>query len=284
MDRETFLGVLSFVGARRKEEGGFGATPLLPATVEDTYRALRILEILCRINRLRRIVTCRRHEGSLERYVAKAVDTPWVSSRTTFQILYCASSIGLAVDSPKLTEYILRRLANKPYLTERYYCSRILKEIMGVRDMTNWPKARMSTFFKWRTARELLMKLYLHQGVFAIEPSRKQAMVQWVQTCQNSDGGFGFLPGTTSYIENSHASIWALALLDAKPLDPDAAIHFVLACRTGRGGFARNPGAAPFLDATWHAVAVLSLLRNPKDCREIGPSLNPKGQRIGGVQ
>jgi len=41
MDGEIFLEILSFVGARRKEEGGYGATPLLPATVEDTYHALK---------------------------------------------------------------------------------------------------------------------------------------------------------------------------------------------------------------------------------------------------
>jgi len=38
--------VLGFVQARRKESGGYGATPLLPATVQDTYHALRIVKTL----------------------------------------------------------------------------------------------------------------------------------------------------------------------------------------------------------------------------------------------
>jgi hypothetical protein len=260
MDREIFLRILSFVGGRRKEEGGYGATPLLPATVEDTYHALRILEILGRIHSLRKSATSARHERSLKSYLAGLTKTPWVSSRTTFQVMACALSSGVALDSAKAIEYISRRLTNTLHLGERYYCARILREALNVRDMTTWPKARMPRFFKWRTARELWMKLYLQQGASSIESARKQEIVAWLQACQNSDGGFGFLPRTTSYIENCHTCMRALALLHAKPQDLEGCLHFVLACRTGPGGFARSPGAAPFLDATWHAVAVFSIL------------------------
>jgi len=37
---------LSFVLSRKKEDSGFGATPLLPATLEDTFYALKILDYL----------------------------------------------------------------------------------------------------------------------------------------------------------------------------------------------------------------------------------------------
>ena len=84
MDREILSGIISFVEARRKEEGGYGATPLLPATVEDTYHALRILDLLCRMRSLRKIVAPGHHAGPLERYIAKAAETTWVSARTTF--------------------------------------------------------------------------------------------------------------------------------------------------------------------------------------------------------
>jgi hypothetical protein len=260
MDREIFLGVLSYVGARRQEAGGYGATPLLPATVEDTYHALRILEAFSEIRSLSKSVASFRRERPLRRYITNAAGVPWVSARTTFQVMACALSSGVALNSGKAIQYISRRLTNTLHLDERYYCARILREALHVRDMTSWRKATMSRFHKWRTARELWMKLYLQQSVSLIESSRKEEMVAWLQACQNSDGGFGFLPRTTSYIENCHTCIRALALLHAKPQDLDGCLHFVLACRTGRGGFARNPGAAPFLDATWHAVAVFSIL------------------------
>jgi hypothetical protein len=260
MNKEILSAILSFVEMRRKEEGGYGATPLLPATVEDTYHALRILEAFSEIRSLRKSVASFRHERSLRRYITDAAGAPRVSARTTFQVMACALSSGVALDSAKAIEYVSRRLTDTLHLGERYYCARILREALNVRDMTAWRKATMSGFHKWRTARELWMKLYLQQSSSFSESPQKQEMVAWLQACQNSDGGFGFLPRTTSYIENCHTCIRALALLHAKPQDLEGCLHFVLACRTGRGGFARSPGAAPFLDATWHAVAVFSLL------------------------
>lgn len=35
-----------FVMQRRKQDGGFASTPLLPATIEDTYHALKIIKTL----------------------------------------------------------------------------------------------------------------------------------------------------------------------------------------------------------------------------------------------
>lgn len=37
---------ISFVLKREKEKGGFAGTPLLPATIEDTYFAIKILNLL----------------------------------------------------------------------------------------------------------------------------------------------------------------------------------------------------------------------------------------------
>jgi len=260
MDRDILTEILAFVEARRKEEGGYGATPLLPATVEDTYHALCTIEVLSKIPSLRKVAAFNRHERSLRRYLASVSETPWVSARTTYQALHCSSLTGLTLDRGQTEDYVKRRLMKPAGLAERYYCARILREVLAIRNMTVWPKARMLRFFKWRTARELWMKLYLQQPESSIEPARQGEMVQWLQACQNGDGGFGFLPGTTSYIENCHTCARALAFFNAKPLDFEGCRRFILACSTRNGGFARNPGAAPFLDATWHAVAVLSLL------------------------
>ncbi|WP_353683756.1 hypothetical protein V4D30_07700 [Thermodesulfovibrio sp. 3907-1M] len=44
--RKVLYECYQFVIQRRKPEGGFAATPLLPATVEDTYHALMIIQSL----------------------------------------------------------------------------------------------------------------------------------------------------------------------------------------------------------------------------------------------
>jgi prenyltransferase beta subunit len=87
-----------------------------------------------------------------------------------------------------------------------------------------------------------------------------EELTGWLQRSQNGDGGFGFFPGTTSFIENSHAALAALSLIGAKPVDLVNARYFIISSQTGGGGFARSPGAAPFLDASWHGVASLRLL------------------------
>ncbi len=85
-------------------------------------------------------------------------------------------------------------------------------------------------------------------------PSETEKMVRWLRRCQAPDGGFGFFPHTTSYIENCHWALAALALLDSRPGRPESAAAFILACQTTSGGFSRNSRAAPFLDSSRHAV------------------------------
>ena len=43
---EVFSRAIDFVLLREKREGGFGATPKLPATIEDTFHSLKIIEFL----------------------------------------------------------------------------------------------------------------------------------------------------------------------------------------------------------------------------------------------
>lgn len=46
--RDILTAALAFVLSRRKETGGFGATPRLPATIQDTYRVRCILALASR--------------------------------------------------------------------------------------------------------------------------------------------------------------------------------------------------------------------------------------------
>ncbi|MBN2034615.1 MAG: hypothetical protein JW836_15190 [Deltaproteobacteria bacterium] len=257
MDKEVFTGILAFVEGRSKAEGGYGLTPLLPATVEDTYHALRTLETVRGVSWLKKVFI----QGLLKTYLASLAETPWISARTLFQVLYCASLADLALDKGKTMNYLKQTLSKTTALSERYYCARTLREVLAVDDMAVMRKARMVRFSGWRTARELWMKLYLRQGSSSFDPEQKGKMVRWLQACQNGDGGFGFLPGTTSYIENCHICTRALAFLNANFFDVEGCRHFVLACKSGNGGFARSLGSAPFLDATCHAVAAMNLLK-----------------------
>ena len=262
MQRSFGEEILSFVLARRKEDGGYGATPLLPATVEDTYNALRILETIGKTRGLKTLTAACRKDEALREYLIRSVETEWVSARTTFQVLYSRRIVGLPLDESKATAFLSYRPTKRLHLAERYYRARIVQEVL--RKTTEKARKKQSPFtpMRWRTASELWMRLYLATAPATQESPVRAYLVSWFRACQTSDGGFGFLPGTTSYVENCHTCLRALAFLNALPKYPEACLHFLLACRTGGGGFARNSGAAPFLDATWHAVATWAILEN----------------------
>ena len=90
--------------------------------------------------------------------------------------------------------------------------------------------------------------------------------IDWLRACQNYDGGFGFMPGTTSFIENTFYGLRALELLGGQSEDPEMALNYVLSCRTKSGGFSRKANAAPFLDATYYAIgSLISLQKYQKE-------------------
>jgi prenyltransferase beta subunit len=91
--------------------------------------------------------------------------------------------------------------------------------------------------------------------------SRAGELVDWLRKCQNCDGGFGFFPGTTSYVEYCDYSLSALSLLNIRPADPVNAGQYICYCQTGAGGFSRSARAAPFLEASYHALQGLLCLR-----------------------
>jgi len=93
----------------------------------------------------------------------------------------------------------------------------------------------------------------------------RQEIIKWVQLSQNGDGGFGFYPETTSYMENTYCAIEILWKLDASPLQIDLAQKYILGCQTKNGGFGRAPISFPFIESTFHAVSGL-LLSEEMEC------------------
>jgi hypothetical protein len=250
-------GVLDFVSARRKEDGGFGASAMLPATVEDTYYSLRILSALEIQN-----IPGYRQDLALKKYLSRMRETEWLGARTTFHCLAACCMAKVPVDRDKTILFVERRLIQMQNLPERYYCARIVREVLGMTDDPIIEQlAGHSTRPAWRDVSELWMNMYLMQGNKAEQEMASQNdLITWLQDCQNSDGGFGFLPGSTSFIENSYICLRALAFLDAAPQDIVGCRSFLISCRTGTGGFARANRAVAFLYSTWHAIAAFLLM------------------------
>ena len=252
-----YTALLEFVRKRRKTTGGYGATPRLPATIQDTFQAVAIHLVLGEEP------PTPETEPALAQYLARMLAVPWLGIDTTFRLLFTCHICGLAMDAERLRSHLAARLARDPSLAAIYYGSRIAREILGEEPDFFGPKQSVALPVPCAVedaARYLFVKKTGGQPVVGVEE-----LIGWLRRAQNGDGGFGFFPGTTSFIENCHAALAALSLLGARPIDPANGRAFILSCQTGRGGFGRSQRAAPFLDASWHGIASLRLLEEMEE-------------------
>jgi hypothetical protein len=250
--------VLEFVLVRRDERGGFGAAPTLPPSVEDTYLALRILQHLA--PHAEDEVSAVIHHPSLAQFLRDTEDRGEWSFKTGFHYVYCCRLAGIVPDREWIRKFVSDRLEDSTGLADHFYCVRMMKEIPH--PLFEDPLTSFKDFFpiQWRSAKELWMALVIAGDQPERLDTDRDNLLSWLRSCQNPDGGFGFLPGTTSFMENVHTCLRILALLEAAPLNPAGAERFIMNAWTKGGGFARKNGGAPFLDATRHAVASLSIL------------------------
>ncbi|HFQ81638.1 MAG TPA: hypothetical protein ENK33_09750 [Desulfobacterales bacterium] len=232
----------SFILSRQKDEGGFAAVPSLPATIQDTFQALEQLTLLERylpaqqpaaINKLGLLQLVKRYRGE---------EGDSLPPRLLYYLTQIAAFAGeeISFSSPQ------------PSADESYENLYFLSQISSVQ----LPENRQPGKQTWKLCRELYFGLLLKASVFG----DSAILTTWLQACQNGDGGFGFFPATTSYIENSHYCLAALALLGAGPENIKAAREYIVSCQTAAGGFARTGKAAPFLDSSWHALLALKAL------------------------
>jgi len=272
--------VVAFVMGRWQDSGGFGFAPTLPASVEDTYHAIQTLEIIRPISE--RELKGLKGNPHLKAFLMRKEDKETWSLRTAYRYLALCAFCEVSADQGWLKRFLGKKLKQVVSLRERYYLARIRRECPS--PMADLPGRRGSDAPSldhgrildrgrpdtWRTAEELWMWLYLYEGSPAAVHATREELIQWLQACQTPDGGFGSLPGTTSFIENTHWCLSALALLGGTPLSSDMARDFILRCKTRGGGFARKNGGAPFLYATWHALAAMDLLAKGTRCSSGG--------------
>lgn len=259
--RDIIKKAIPFVLVRRKDTGGFSATPQLPATITDTYHALRILELARRYNAMGGYKYLPLLDNNLHSYLTESDLRLQFGARIRFQRLWCCRIAGLDIDRHLVRETITTGLRTCNVAESWYYHIRILQEVLNedAQDI-DFPAPSLIMAQKWRTVSEAWMRLYLSHALQCPFPLPLPELTHWLQKSQSSDGGFGFFPGTTSFVENGYASLRALNFLHADPMDRCRAFSFLLGCQTISGGFGRSSQAAPFLDTTWHALAALALI------------------------
>ena len=240
-----FSHVLEFFLARKKVDGGFGASPRLPATIEDTYYALRSLLAL-KDNGYQVPQSALAGHG---KFLIKKLLEHDRSPRSSYQLFWCLRALD--IERPMGDKEAFRVRAGQYNLEDLFYIRRMGA---GCVEPSHFIELQKGV----RTVRDLRMFLYLFRE--NISRGQRSRWIDWILRCQNPDGGLGFMPGTTSFLENCYYGIRVLRLLGDFPLDKRALYTFVLSTRSGKGGFGRRNMGVPFPSSTWHGVGTLLAL------------------------
>jgi hypothetical protein len=237
--------VIQYLKDREYEEGGFSFVQDLYPNVEDTYYAIRTLQLL--------MVDIDRNKTA--NYLKSIIWEEVYFPRIVYMLLYLHLSADMELPVPLVN--LLEKDWSKFQFLDAQYCS---NEIQKLLNQPLKPLLFLSSFqFQ---AHENLQSLRKKVSVLIdlnIDFDRHQ-IIRWVQLCQNGDGGFGFFPGTTSYMENIYCALEILSKLQASPWRIDTCREYILGCQTKSGGYGRAPISFPFIESTFQAVAGLLML------------------------
>jgi len=268
LDRINLAKLQDFILQRQKSDGCFATSPSLPSTVADTWYGVSLCRLLddvfpgtalaSALDREKILLFVRRHDDLL----------PSLPLRIIFFLAslqqYCTGTW------PEPPGALMERPSNQSLDCAHFFYLRKLVPKLYQTVTIQPPDLSHST------CRDLYF--CLRGGV-----EREPDMADWLRRCQNDDGGFGFFPGTTSYMEYCDYSLSALALLGGEPKHRQRAEDFIVYCQSGSGGFARAIRALPFLEASWHAMhalAVLAGIQKTLDVSSVEKQHQP-GERFG---
>ncbi len=247
--KEILYDCYNFVICRKKREGGFAATELLPATVEDTYYALKIIENLRNLNL--NIDYNPQKDEALIAWLSQ--NKEWKEPKVFYQFLRISIMCNFKIEKKFIIQYLNNRGSRIITLERMFYLTKIS-------ELVNFSPLYIKKLPLPKIAKDWWMFIYLVGKGIIKQRLEKQKIIEYFRNCQNPDGGFGFFPGTTSYMDNTYFCLKALKFLGSKPKEPEEALNFILFCQKESGGFARTPGAAAFLESTFYAIESLQIL------------------------
>lgn len=237
--------VIQYLKEMEKQEGGFSFAPNLYPNIEDTYYAVRTLQILrAEVNREKTLNYLRTIDW-------KEVTLP----KIIYMLVYLHVSLGINL-SPPLIQLIKMDWKRFPSLDAQYFLDEIQKLLNRplnlIQELSHFQFHRKENLQSLRKKVTVLIN-------YGINFDREE-VIRWVKSCQNGDGGFGFYPGTTSFMENTYCALEILFRLNAFPERIDVCREYILNCQTKTGGFGRAPMSFPFVESTFQAVKGLFIL------------------------
>lgn len=243
---ETTVG---FVLSREQPAGGFSFARQAPPTLEDTYHALEILRLLGGP------APSRRTRG----FVADIEPTV----RMTPRLLHELVSVRRACGVPRPPRALLERVIGQGGARDRValFERADLADVSGVKVRATPALRRRLAKIRpdHRSGTVIAAQTALACKLLRI-PLRAALWREWLAAAQGLDGGYGFVPGSTSFLEATAIVVRAFEALSGLPRNLAACEEFVLRCRSRDGGFGRTSQAVPTLEATYLALTSLRIL------------------------
>ncbi len=243
----------------KKDIGGFAATPLLPTTLEDTYFAIKTLFYLYPsfLYKNRDLLI-----KFLKQFLNKKNFKNPIQLLQMFEILKLLDSSlpGIFPDLIKRSLSSFQKTSSLDFRT--LYAVWKLSLIASQR----FSSSKVKQLFK-KCSLKTLENLYYSGKIL---PNLWKEYKEMIFKAQNGDGGFGFYPGTTSFLENTY---YALKILKSFSNSFEInkineciqnGLNFVKACYNSDGGFSRKPGGISYLETTAYAIEILKLYKELK--------------------
>lgn len=242
--------IKEFILLRFKEEiGGFGATPLLPPTIEDTYFGVKSLYFLNR-NDLSRF------SSEIHQFLSNHLEKTHLDLVSLYRLLTTWHLIGNndISEIPSLRGLNLENFTFFGKSSLRLYALWSIARERGDKKIQQKIKKYIK-FFPIRTLEDLYYIGKIDNNLWI---KNKDMVIK----SQNGDGGFGFYPKTTSFLENTY---FALKILYSLGISEEnvfqRGVEFIKACNNSDGGFGRKPGGISYLETTSLSIEILYILK-----------------------
>ncbi len=165
-------------------------------------------------------------------------------------------------DNSKGVDYAI-----KYNIDDLYYILRIESVINETVTLDEDLKVKIVQFLKKLNVDNVVYVSLIYKVVFLFDYFGIRYSDEWaeyVKRSQNRDGGFGFYPDTTSFLENVYYSLMALRQLNKKPDDMKECEAYVIRCKSKNSGFGRQHNTPPTLEYTYYAIESLNMISEMK--------------------
>jgi len=245
------LRLVKFVRKYENPMGGFNFPQEIPASIAETYNGVTLLDELG--------FDC--GNPLTKGYVRKLELRSDMPLEHLYRLARVSEVLGMLEKTGEIRESVMgRKFRKSSKLTDAYY-SVLLEEILDVSgvlttDLLEHARTRKIKKLKFMPECQKYLAVKIHVG---LEVETDEA-ISWIRATQSCDGGFGFLPESSSFLENVYSTLDSLRMLDSVPLDIQGCEDFVLSCRSKEGAFGRQIMALPSLEHSLLAVRSLKII------------------------